>query len=159
LLAPAGGVPRQKKNTSAPAIACATTTNATQPTRPQRFHARSHGPRFAVVPVQSKYAGKATIEFRELVEENFVTFPASDGSALNAALDDPLIQRRASNRSEANRRVATSLLDAVSADIAWRIGRERRIQRNGDHVSGKPIVDVALSICSGPPAGGHKPSA
>ncbi|WP_237736476.1 hypothetical protein [Burkholderia cenocepacia] len=157
MLAPAEGIPRQKKNTSAPATACATTKNATQPSQPQRFHAGTHGPRFAVVPVQSKYAGKATIEFHELVEENFVTFPAGYGSALNAALEDPLIQKRASNRSEANRRVA--LLDAVSADIAWRIGRERRIQRNGDHVSGKPIVDVALSICSGPPAGGHRPSA
>lgn len=76
----------------------------------------SREPLVAAVPAQSKYAGKATIEFRELVNENFVTFPAGYGSALNAALEDLCAHDGVAPRIGPTASQITTLVSLVAAE-------------------------------------------
>jgi len=76
----------------------------------------SREPLVAAVPAQSQYAGKATIEFRELVEENFVTFPAGYGSALNAALEDLCAHEGVVPRIGPTASQITTLVSLVAAE-------------------------------------------
>ncbi|NTZ09232.1 LysR substrate-binding domain-containing protein [Burkholderia metallica] len=76
----------------------------------------SREPLVAAVPAQSEYAGKATIEFSELVKENFVTFPAGYGSALNAALDDLCAHEGVTPRIGPTASQITTLVSLVAAE-------------------------------------------
>ncbi|WP_175870632.1 LysR substrate-binding domain-containing protein [Burkholderia sp. BCC0397] len=76
----------------------------------------SRVPLVAAVPAQSQYAGKATIEFSELVEESFVTFPAGYGSALNAALEDLCAHEGVTLRIGPTASQITTLVSLVAAE-------------------------------------------
>ncbi|MEK6354080.1 MAG: LysR substrate-binding domain-containing protein [Burkholderia cenocepacia] len=87
----------------------------------------------AAVPARSKYADKATIEFRELVKENFVTFPAGYGSALNAALEDLCAQEGVTPRTGPTASQITTLVSLVAAErgVAIVPGFTSTLQRSG----------------------------
>ncbi|WP_321863655.1 LysR substrate-binding domain-containing protein [Burkholderia cenocepacia] len=93
----------------------------------------SREPLVAAVPAQSQYANKATIAFSELVKENFVTFPAGYGSALNAALDDLCAHEGVTPRIGPTASQITTLVSLVAAErgVAIVPGFTSTLQRSG----------------------------
>ncbi|WP_322075185.1 LysR substrate-binding domain-containing protein [Burkholderia cenocepacia] len=76
----------------------------------------SREPLVAAVPARSRYAGNATIAFRELAMENFVTFPSGYGSALNAALEDLCAHEGVTPRIGPTASQITTLVSLVAAE-------------------------------------------
>jgi DNA-binding transcriptional LysR family regulator len=76
----------------------------------------SRDPLVVAVPSTSRYAGKAAIDFAELSEEIFLTYPAGYGAALNAPLDELCARAGIVPRMGPTASQMTTLVSLVAAE-------------------------------------------